>query len=159
ALNAQRADDLLSKDQPELGKIKDAVLEISRANDHAAAIIKQSRNLLQRRSAPEIQEKTELNAVIADALSILSTEANHRQVVLLAASHKGPLLVTADPVHLLQVVLNLATNAMDAMADIAPGTRQIVFRTALFGHSTAGVAVIDSGPGIPDANISEIFET
>src|SRR5215510_569715 len=97
ALNAQRADDLLSKDQPELGKIKDAVLEISRANDHAAAIIKQSRNLLQRRSAPEIQEKTELNAVIADALSILSTEANHRQVVWLAASHKGPLLVTADP--------------------------------------------------------------
>ena len=159
ALNAQRAENLLSRDQLELGKIKDAVLEISRANDHAAAIIRQSRNLLKRRSDPEIKEKTQLNAVISDALSILSTEANHRQVVLLSESHKGPLLVRADPVHLLQVVLNLATNAMDAMVDIPPDTRRVVFRTALLGQSTAGVAVIDSGPGIPDAKISEIFET
>src|SRR5262245_678255 len=159
ALNAQRAENLLSRDQLELGKIKDAVLEISRANDHAAAVIRQSRNLLKRKSDPEIKEKTELNAVISDALSILSTEANHRQVVLLSESHKGPLLVRADPVHLLQVVLNLATNAMDAMVDIPPDTRRVVFRTALLDQSTAGVAVIDSGHGIPDAKISEIFET
>jgi len=159
ALNAQRAEDLLSKDHPDLANIKEAVIEIGRANDHAAAIIKQSRNLLKRRSDPDVQKKTDLNAVIADALGILSTEANHRQVVLLAESHKKPLLVRADPVHLLQLVLNLATNAMDAMADIAPDARRIVIRTAPVGHSTAGVAVIDSGPGIPDAKISEIFET
>jgi len=135
------------------------LIEIGRANDHAAAIIKQSRNLLGRRSDPGIQKKIDLNAVIADALSILSTEANHRQVVLLAESHKKPLLVRADPVHLLQVVLNLATNAMDAMADISPDARRIVIRTALLDQSTAWVAVIDSGPGIPEAKISEIFET
>src|SRR5215510_4116374 len=159
ALNAQRADNLLSQDRPELRAIKEAVIEIGRANDHAAAIIRQSRRLLQRRSDPEIPQETELNAVIADALSILSTEANHRQIVLLAENHKGPLLVRADPVHLLQVVLNLATNAMDAMADIPPDARRVVFRTALCSQSTAWVAVIDSGPGIPEAKISEIFET
>ena len=159
ALNAQRAERLLSKDRPELGKIREAVIDISRANDHAAAIIKQSRKLLKRRSDPEIQQETDLNAVIADALSILSTEANHRQVVLLAAIHKGSLLVRADPVHLLQVVLNLVTNAMDAMADIPSATRQVVIRTMLLGHSTAGVAVIDCGPGIPNATMGDIFDT
>jgi len=159
ALNAQRVENLLSKDRPELGKIKEAVIEIGRANEHAAAIIKQSRNLLKRRSDPEIQKNTELNAVIADALSILSTEANHRQVVLRAESHKGSLLVGADSVHLLQVVLNLATNAMDAMSDIPLDARRMVIRTALLDQSTARVAVIDSGPGIPDTKISEIFET
>src|SRR5215510_197097 len=97
ALNAQRAENLLSKDRPELGKIREAVTDISRANDHAAAIIKQFGKLLKRRSDPEVQQETDLNAVIADAMNILSTEANHRQVVWLAASHKGPLLVTADP--------------------------------------------------------------
>ncbi len=159
ALNAQRAENLLCEDRPELGKIKEALVDISRANDHAAAIITQFRKLLKRRSDSEIQQETDLNAVIADALSILSTEANHRQVVLLAEGHKGPLLVRADPVHLLQLVLNLATNAMDAMADIPPDKRRVAIRTALLGHSTVGVAVIDSGPGIPDEKVSDIFET
>ena len=97
ALNAQRVENLLSKDRPELGKIKEAVIDISRANDHAAAIIKQFRKLLKRGSDPEIQQETDLNAVIADALSILSTEANHRQVVPAAEGHKGPLLVQRRP--------------------------------------------------------------
>jgi len=159
ALNARRAEGFLSTDHLDLAKLKEAVVEIGRANDHAAAIIKQSRNLLRRRSDAETQKKTDLNAVIADAFSILSTEANHRQVVLRGEIHDKPLPVRADPVHLLQVVLNLAMNAMDAMADVAPDARRIVIRTALFGQSTAGVAVIDSGPGIADANISEVFET
>ena len=124
ALNAQMAESLLSKDRPELGKIKEAVLDIGRANDHAVAIIKQFRKLLKRRSDPEIQQETDLNGVIADALSILSTEANHRQVVLFAEGEKGPLLVRADPIHVLQVLLNLATNAMDVMADNPPDTRR-----------------------------------
>ena len=159
ALNTQRVENLLSKDRPELGKIKEAVVDISRANDHAAAIIKQFRKLLMRGSDPEIQQETDLNAVIADALSILSTEANHRQVCLVAESHKGPLLVRADPIHVLQVLLNLATNAMDAMADHPSDTRRVVIRTAMHADCKVEVVVSDSGPGIPEPVIDEIFET
>ena len=158
ALNAQRAENLL-KDRPELGKIKEAVVDISRANDHAAAIIKQFRKLLKRRSDPEIQQETDLNAVIADALSILSTEADHRQVGLVAEGHKGPLLVRADPIHVLQVLLNLATNAMDAMADSPSDTRRVAIRTAMYADSKVEVVVSDSGPGIPEQVIGEIFDT
>jgi signal transduction histidine kinase len=159
ALNTQRVENLLSKDRPELGKIKEAVVDISRANDHAAAIIKQFRKLLMRGSDPEIQQETDLNAVIADALSILSTEANHRQVGLVAEGHKGPLLVRADPIHVLQVLLNLATNAMDAMADSPSDTRRVVIRTAMHADCKVEVVVSDSGPGIPAPVIDEIFET
>ena len=159
ALNTQRVENLLSKDRPELGKIKEAVVDIGRANDHAAAIIKQFRKLLMRGSDPEIQQETDLNAVIADALSILSTEANHRQVCLVAEGHKGPLLVRADPIHVLQVLLNLATNAMAAMADNPSDTRRVVIRTAMHADSKVEVVVSDSGPGIPEPVIDEIFET
>jgi signal transduction histidine kinase len=160
ALNAERAENLLSTDRPELDKIKEVVVDISRANDHAAAIIQQFRKLLKRRSDSEIQQEADLNAVVADALSILSAEANKRQVALLAEGHKGPLLVRADPVHLLQLLLNLATNAIDAMADIGPDERRrVAIRTAVLGPSMAGVAVIDSGPGIPDEKVNNIFET
>jgi signal transduction histidine kinase len=157
ALTAQRAKDLL-KNRPGLGKIKEAVIDISRANDHAAAVIKQFGKLLKRRSHPE-QQETDLNAVIADALSILSTEANHRQVVLHAEIDKGPLLVRADPIHILQVLLNLATNAMDAMAENPSDTRRVAVRTAMYADCKVEVVVSDSGPGIPEQVIEEIFDT
>jgi len=156
-LNAERAENLLRRDRPELDKLKDAVVEIMHANDHAAEIIKQFRKLFKRRSDHDIRE-ADLNAVIADALSILSTEANQRQVVLHAKRHQRPLLVSADPVHLLQVLLNLATNAMDAMTKIPSDERRIAVRSVLLGDSEVEVAVTDSGPGIPDQKISEIFD-
>jgi signal transduction histidine kinase len=159
ALNTQRVENLLSNDRPELGKVKEAVIDIGRANDHAAAIIMQFRKLLKRRSDPEIQQETDLNAAIADALSILSTEANHRQVVLHAEGHKWPLLVRADPIHVLQVLLNLATNAMDAMADNPSDTRHVTIRTAMHADCKVEVVVSDSGPGIPELVIDEIFDT
>ena len=158
ALSAHRVENLL-KNRPELDKIKEAVIDIGRANDHAAAIIKQFRKLLKRRSDPEVQHETDLNAVIADALSILSTEANHRQVVLHAESPKGPLLVRADPIHVLQLLLNLATNAMDAMVDNPSDTRRVAIRTAMRADSEVEVVVSDSGPGIPEQVIDEIFDT
>jgi len=156
-LNADRAEILLRRDRPDLVKLKEAVVDIMHANDHAAEIIKQFRKLFRRRSDHDIQE-TDLNAVIADALSILSTEANQRQVVLYAERHQRPLLVSADPVHLLQVLLKLATNAMDAMANIPTNARRIAIRTVLLADSEVEVAVIDSGPGITDQKIDKIFD-
>ena len=158
ALSAHRAESLL-KNRPELGKINEAVIDITRANDHAAAVIKQFRKLIKRGSDPEIQQETDLNAVIADALSILSTEANHRHVVLVAEGHKGPLLVSADPIHVLQVLLNLAMNAMDAMTDNPSDTRRVAIRSAMHADSKVEVVVSDSGPGVPGQVIDEIFDT
>jgi signal transduction histidine kinase len=158
ALNAQRAGNLLTADQLELGKLKEAVAHIGRANDHASEIIGQFRKLLKRRSDQDVQE-ADLNAVIADAVDILSSEADQRHIVLDAKGRHEPLLVRADPVHLLQVVLNLATNAMDAMADNAGDARRISIRTTLHRDSKVEVAVMDSGPGIPEQRLSEIFDT
>ena len=68
------------------------------------------------------------------------------------------MLVRADPVHLQQVVLNLVTNAMDAMTDSALGARKITIRTGLAGESSVEVSVSDSGTGIPEHKLGEIFE-
>ncbi|MGE3703061.1 MAG: ATP-binding protein [Hyphomicrobiaceae bacterium] len=154
-LTADRAAKLL-KDRPELGELKDALLDIAHANAHATDIIKQFGKLLKRRSDRDRQE-ADLNAVIADALSILTSEASRRQVLLTAEGGQKPLRVSADPVHLLQVVLNLATNAMDAMVDTPLDARRLTIRTALIGDTNAEVIVSDSGPGIRD--LEKVFDT
>ena len=53
---------------------------------------------------------------------------------------------------------NLVSNAMDAMTDSALGARRITVRT-LVRASTVEVSVSDSGTGVPEHKLSEIFET
>jgi len=55
--------------------------------------------------------------------------------------------------------LNLATNAMDAMAGNPSDTRRVAIRTALHADCKVEVVVSDSGPGIPEQVIDEIFDT
>jgi signal transduction histidine kinase len=155
-LNAERAERLLGADRPEVGKLKEIVTDIRQANSLAMNVIGNLRNLLKRKS--EVQE-CDLNAVIADAVHLLEPEAQRRNIDLRVDGMQRALLVRADPVHLQQVILNLVTNAMDAMTDTAPGARKIEIRTAFAGESTIKVSVRDSGPGIPGPKLGEIFET
>uniref|UniRef100_UPI00397D440A ATP-binding protein n=1 Tax=Salmonella sp. SAL4437 TaxID=3159892 RepID=UPI00397D440A len=67
--------------------------------------------------------------------------------------------VRADPIHLQQVILNLASNGMDAMCDAVAGRRAITIQAASVEGSQVEVSVSDSGTGIPDHKLSEIFET
>jgi signal transduction histidine kinase len=85
--------------------------------------------------------------------------ANRRNIALCVSCIQQSLLVRADPVHLQQVILNLVTNAMDALADTAPDARKITVQTALVGESTVKVSVLDSGTGIPEHQLSQVFDT
>ena len=156
ALGAERAEHLLRADLPQTGKLQEVVADIRQANTLAMNVIKNLGDLLKRKS--EVRE-CDLGAVIADAVQLLSPEANKRNIDLRVIGIRQGLLVRADPVHLEQVILNLATNAMDAMSDTALDARKIVIRTDLAEGSMVEVSVSDSGPGIPEHKLSEIFDT
>jgi signal transduction histidine kinase len=155
-LNAERAEDLLRADPPEVGKLQETVTNIRQANSLAMDVIRNLRNLLRRKS--DIQ-RCDLNGVIADAVQLLSPEATRRNIDLRANGVQRALVVRADPVHLQQVVLNLATNAMDAMTDTPLDARKIAIRTAFADESTVEISVHDSGTGIPEDKLDEIFDT
>ena len=156
ALGAERAEHLLRADLPQTGKLQEVVADIRQANTLAMNVIKNLGGLLKRKS--DVQE-CDLNAVIADAVQLLSPEASKRNIDLRVIGIRWGLLVRADPVHLEQVILSLATNAMDAMSDTALDARKIVIRTAVAERSMVEVSVSDCGPGIPEHKLSEIFDT
>ena len=66
--------------------------------------------------------------------------------------------VRGDRVHLQQVLLNLITNAMDAMKHAQNGDRHVIIGARLAGEHIVEVAVSDSGPGIPPEAIGRVFE-
>jgi len=57
------------------------------------------------------------------------------------------------------VILNLASNGMDAMIDAPQGDRAITIQSASVGDACVQVSVSDSGTGIPEHKLSEIFDT
>jgi two-component system sensor kinase FixL len=65
--------------------------------------------------------------------------------------------VLGDRIHLQQVLLNLISNAMDAIDEAAHKRRSIVVTALRAGKETVEIAVIDTGAGIPKGQSEQIF--
>jgi len=74
--------------------------------------------------------------------------------------------VTCDVEQLIQAVLNIVRNAMEALGDSQQEDPQIILRTRAYSHSTIGltmhklvarIEIIDNGPGISSDIIETIF--
>jgi signal transduction histidine kinase len=156
--NTETAELLLATNPIDHDQLREILADIRHSDQRATDIIAHMRGLLKKRREIELQG-FDLNDAIRDALHTLEPEARKRGVLVNAYQAQGALPVRADQVHLEQVILNLATNAMDAMQDCTPGTRKITLQTAFVGESVVEVSVSDSGTGIPTDKLNDIFET
>jgi signal transduction histidine kinase len=96
--------------------------------------------------------------VINSAIQILHPEAERRNILVSSRGAVKESRVRADKVHIQQVILNLATNAMDAMLDVASTERRLVFQTRLTQESKVELSISDTGRGIPSEKLVGVFE-
>ena len=157
-LNAEAAELLLAANPIDRDRLKVILADIRQSDQRAGEIISHLRGLLRKQSEAELRI-FDLNEVIRDALHILGPEARKKGIRIEAYSPQTPFTVKADQIHLEQVVLNLATNAMDAMEDNDPATRVMTLEASLVGDSDVEVSVCDRGPGVPNDKLAAIFET
>jgi signal transduction histidine kinase len=153
--NAEAASVLLRSCNPDLELIQQILLDIQEDDQRAGDIIGRMRGLLKKRSEIDWQE-FDLNDVASSAIHIIHCEAERRGITLSTNRPTAVLPVRADKVHVQQVVLNLATNAMDAMLDV-PAKRMLTFATGV-ANEKAELCVVDTGNGIPEERLSSIFE-
>lgn len=154
--NTEAAEILLARSPLDVTQIKEILADIRQADERAGEIIASLRGLLKRKDIE--RRDIELRAVIANVTHLLEPEARERDVEMSVDRVQPALFVRADLVHLQQVLLNLALNAMDAMRDSVAGRRTIAFQTALVGTSTVEVSVADNGTGIPTDQLKDVFE-
>jgi signal transduction histidine kinase len=155
--NAEAAELILLGAVPDLKLVQQILADIREDDTRASEIISRLRGLLKKRSEVPPQE-FDLNEVIKSAGQILHAEAKRRGVELVFSQTPRELRVRADKVHLQQVVLNLANNAMEAMLDPNLTKRRVVFQTALTKESKVEVAIADTGHGIPSDQLERVFE-
>jgi signal transduction histidine kinase len=155
---AEAAQIYLKADPPNIERAQEVLANLCQDDHRAAAIINHVRQLLRKGDDAAWQE-FDFNDVVREALEILRPEAIKRDLRISVSHVRAPLLVRADPIHLQQVILNLAMNGMDAMQDCPPDGRNMSIQTALNGGSILEVSVADTGPGVAPDKLHAIFET
>jgi two-component system NtrC family sensor kinase len=103
-------------------------------------------------------EKTysDVNKVIEDTLELRAYELNVRGVKLVRDLDRTPPETMVDVYQLQQVLLNLLTNAVQAMAEVERAQHRLVVRTRTH-PDTIRIEVEDTGPGIPPESLERIF--
>ncbi len=129
--------------------------QISTAAQRCARIVRNYLALARQR--PPQRTVVDLNAVIRDALELLiyALRVDGVEVTLELADGLAP--VAGDPHQLHQVVVNLVTNARDALREVAP-PRRLRLATRQDGPGSVYLEVTDSGPGIPPEVRHKVFE-
>jgi signal transduction histidine kinase len=155
--NAEAAELLLRGRTPDLKLIKQILVDIKDDDQRAGDIILRLRGLLKKRSEIDWQE-FDLNEVIHSAIQILHPEAERRNILVSSRGTVKGLQVRADKIHIQQVILNLAINAMDAMLDVASTERRLAFQTRLTQESKVELSISDTGRGIPSEKLVGVFE-
>jgi len=155
--NTEAAQILLRANPPDLGQIGEILSDIVRDEQRASEIIFGLRNLLNDRKEADLRA-LDLNDIVPELVKIVTPEITKRGVILRTALTPDTLPVRADPIHMQQVIMNLIMNGMDAMED-EPGPRNLTIRTRRNAeYDFAEVRVSDSGKGIPEDKLTNIFD-
>jgi signal transduction histidine kinase len=156
--NTEAAQIMLKSNPPDLIQIGEILSDIIRDEQRASDIIVGLRNLLNNRNETELQ-RFDLNDTVQEVVRIVAPEAARRKIALTTECTPDALPVRSDPIHLQQVMINLAMNGMDAMEDCGAGPRNLKIRTEQNAEAgTAEVTVADSGKGIPEENLTSVFD-
>lgn len=140
-------------DRGRAGEARDNLLRISGLVDRMASISRHLRNFA--RKPNEKLGPVALDTVIDDTLEIVAARLKTADATLDVDLGKNPPAVVAGPVRLQQVLVNIITNAADAVEGQAD--RNIQLKARRKGAKVV-LTVRDHGPGVPAAIAERIFD-
>ncbi len=154
--NAQAGVRMLESEAVDPEKVLDLLELIGRQAERAGEIIRQLRRFVRK----EQLELTlvDLNDLVREVVVLLQPEAKSAAVDISLELDDAIGLVAVQQIQIEQVVLNLARNAIEAMATMDAGTRELTLRTSVGGSNAVIVSVEDSGPGLDQDVMQNLFD-
>jgi len=145
-----------------LGKVADADPGVTwglesavRQIEHASVIIKSVRDYVVKLEKSE--ERVDLNELLRETRYFISLRAEPSRVRVEVMPSPAPLWVSCEKVLIGQVILNLAFNAIEEMADL-PVERRVLRIHASADDGVAQVRIEDSGRGIQAEAQEKLFD-
>jgi signal transduction histidine kinase len=155
--NAEAAVRLLSVEPPDLGAIRECLLDVVADDLRAAKVIQRLRSLL---CNAEIQRTPlDMNEVATEVLSLVRSDMQRRHVIARTDFALNLPRVAGDRIQIQQVLLSLMVNACEAMETVSEGERAITLATRLGSRDDeVEVLVCDAGTGIAEGLLERIFD-
>ena len=143
----------LAEARASLRRVREGFIPIRSGTARIAAITRDLRTF----SRPEESslEPVDLRGVALSVLKLVAKEVEARARLILDLQETPP--VSGNEGRLVQVVLNLMVNAMQALPADGAAQNEVVVRTGSAGAEVF-VEVSDSGPGVPVQDRERIFE-
>jgi len=153
--NSQAATRWLDRKEPNLEEARAALDGIGDNGHRANEVITGISAMFKKNSDRRVP--VDVNEVVNDVLNLSRGELRSRKIALHMKLASDLPRISADPVQLREVLLNLTMNAAEAMNTTAENLRALGIASML---ETGGVKITveDSGVGIDPKNAEQIFE-
>ncbi len=132
--------------------VHDALQRLGEQAAQAGRIVQRIREFLTRRE-PE-RESCEIHQVVVNAIALFRRELDRHQVVIKLNNLNEAVRVTADPVLIEQVIINLLRNATDALISTTDRCIEVTIHGA--GERFLRIDVTDNGPGLSGRTIKQL---
>lgn len=155
--NAEAGLRWLGGDTPNVHEAKESLKLIVRDGNRASAVIKRVREFVKK--ARNESASLDIKEIIHETLALARAELFRNGISLSLELSDDIPTVRGDRVLLEQVILNLITNACEAMAPVSDRARELLVTTQTSGDGAVLVSVRDSGIGIKPQEIDRIYDT
>ncbi len=146
---------LAEEGPPDLDSLREWNEEIADIASSAAEVVKRLRSFAQRAESPRTTCRIE--EIVKEALGLLAVEIRRARVAVETSFAAAAPAVHVDRVQIQQTIVNLLSNAVEAVQASPVESRRITVRTSVCDDAVE-VAVSDRGAGLTPGSEAEIFE-
>ena len=154
--NAQAGVRQLERSPVNTDELRDILSDIISNDRRAGDVIKHLRTMV--KTGTTERKLVDINSLIAGALGLVRNSLTMRSIDLETECEPRLPRATVDSIQIEQVLMNLIMNAIDALHEPKPGQRSITV-SSQYDESHITVSVRDTGHGIAEASLPNLFET
>jgi two-component system sensor kinase FixL len=153
---ARASERFLASPDADLADVREAVSEIAVEALRAGTIIRRLRQLV--KGGDEARENSDLNELIEELRMLTVADARVHDTRIRFELQPGLPGVFIHRTQVMQALLNLLRNALEALGSDPPVDREIVVRTSRNAAGDCEVAVCDNGPGVAPEILDRMFD-
>jgi signal transduction histidine kinase len=146
----------LERTPPDLKEVHICLTGMKEASGRANEVVDSTRELF--KTTAQKRTMIEIDRLVQEVLRMIENDLHIHEVSVSTEFQEDLPQVMADRTQLQQVILNLAKNAIEAMAAGPTANRTLRLVTRKDANSVVSLSVQDTGPGMTPENETHVFD-